>query len=481
MKQKRFHLLFTPCLAALMPLLLLLPACAQQQRSQAVAAATPIAFPGAEGFGRFASGGRGGHVYVVTSLEDDGPGTLRAALKKSGPRIIVFAVAGTIHLRSPLAVHSNTTLAGQSAPGDGVCIADHPVSLKGNNIIVRYLRFRLGDRYQNKGQVHGSGHDDALSASGRKHIIIDHCSISWSADEALSVYNGDSTTVQWNIISEPLNYSYHFETGDNDFERHGYGGIWGGRHLTAQHNLIAHCASRNPRFAGIRTTAQELVDYRNNVIYNWGHNNVYGGEGGQYNLVGNYYKWGPDTREKVRARIVNPSRTKDIPFGSYHVSGNHVDGAPEITASNRLGVHPDKASADERDQLLRPQPFAAADVTTQSATEAYASVLAGAGASYRRDTLDQRIVENVRQRTGRIIDVQGGLPHGTAYEATVHAWPTLRSAAPPADGDGDGLPDEWERRNGLNPADPSDAAGRKLHAFYTNIEVYLNSFAPVNP
>jgi pectate lyase len=239
-----------------------------------VALAQPIAFPGAEGFGQYTTGGRGGKVFVVTTLDDDGVGSLRKALQAKGPRIIVFAVSGTIHLRSKLEIKGNATIAGQSAPGDGICLADYPVSLSGDNIIVRYLRFRMGDKNQKGGMVDGSGSDDAFGGTRRKNIIIDHCSMSWSTDEAFSVYSGDSTTLQWNLIAEPLNYSYHFETGDKDYEHHGYGGIWGGKHLSAHHNLFAHCNSRNPRFDGIRNIPEENVDFRNNVIYNWGGNNA---------------------------------------------------------------------------------------------------------------------------------------------------------------------------------------------------------------
>ncbi len=438
---------------------------------------TPIAFPGAEGFGKYATGGRGGVVYKVTNLNDSGEGSLRWCLNKKGPRIIVFEVSGTIHLQSQLNIKANTTVAGQTAPGDGICIADYPVKVDGNNVIVRYLRFRMGDRHQNTGKVHGAGHDDALSAVGKKHIIIDHCSISWSTDEVLSVYNGDSTTIQWSIISEPLNYSYHFENGDTDFENHGYGGIWGGRHFTAHHNLFAHCLSRNPRFSGIRSIDKELVDYRNNVIYNWGNNNIYGGEGGQYNLVSNYYKYGPSTNQNVRFRVVNPSKTDKIPFGKYHVSGNVIDGSEEITADNSKGVQMGNGSQQDKTEALVSKAFDVVPVTTSDARRAYEDVLLMSGASLRRDTLDQRIIQNVKQRTGRIIDVQGGFPHGTGYELSKSAWPQLQSLPAAADADNDGMPDEWEKKNGLNPGSASDAGGLKLHRFYTNIEMFINSLS----
>jgi pectate lyase len=440
-------------------------------------ASQPVAFPGAEGYGKFTTGGRGGKVIRVTNLNDDGEGSLRKAVTAKGARIVVFTISGTIHLLSPLSIKGDITIAGQSAPGDGICIADHPVSLGGNNIIIRYLRFRLGDRYQNKGMVDGSGHDDALGGVRRNHIIIDHCSVSWSNDECMSVYAGDSTTLQWNIISEPLNYSYHFETGDKDYERHGFGGIWGGRHLSAHHNLFAHCSNRNPRFDGIRNAPEENVDYRNNVIYNWGGNNVYAGEGGNYNIVNNYYKYGPSTGKSVQFRIVNPNkRDPDIPFGKFFVAGNYVDGSDDVSKNNRLGVHMgNNGTEEDKKNAVMQKEFPVEAIYSQSATDAYEQVLKFAGASYRRDTLDARIAENVKNRTGGFIDVQGGFPHGTAYEQTISAWPALKTLDAPIDTDEDGIPDDWEKKNGLNPASAADAIGYKLSKSYTNIEVYLNN------
>ncbi len=438
----------------------------------------PLAFPGAEGFGKYTTGGRGGKVYIVNNLEDDGEGSLRQALSRSGSKIIVFNVSGTIHLKSPMNIKANTTIAGQTAPGDGICIADQPVKIDGNNVIIRYMRFRMGDRYQNTGKVHGAGSDDALSANRKKNIIIDHCSISWSTDEVLSVYAGDSTTIQWSIISEPLNYSYHFERGDNDFQHHGYGGIMGGRHISIHHNLYAHCQSRTPRFDGIRNLNEdvELADFTNNVIYNWGGNNVYGGEGGQYNIVNNYYKSGPNTKKSVLYRVANPfKRENEIPFGKYFIDGNFVNGSPEVTADNWKGVVMDKGSDADAAIARMEKKIPVIPTSLQKPMDAYTAVLNEAGASFSRDTLDERIVNDVKNGTGSIIDVQGGFPHGTSYEQTQHAWPALRTLSPTVDSDLDGMPDEWERENDLNPHDDADAAGYKLDKYYTNIEVYINS------
>lgn len=438
-----------------------------------------IAFPSAEGFGKYATGGRGGKILIVSNLDDDGEGSFRKAATANGPRIIVFAVSGTIHLNSSVSIKANATIAGQTAPGDGICIADKSVGLGGDNIIIRYMRFRLGDKWQRQaGQVDGSGGEDAFSGGGKKNIIIDHCTFSWSNDECFSVYNGDSTTLQWNIISEPLNYSYHFETGDKDWEHHGYGGIWGGRHLTAHHNLFAHCNNRNPRFNGNRQGIQEFVDYANNVIYNWGGNNIYAGEGGFYNITNNFFKYGPSTSKNVRYRIVNPGRTEDIPFGKWYVNGNYVDEANDVSKNNWLGiVMGNNGTEDDKRNAIIDKPHLAEKINMQTAEAAFESVLNYSGASYRRDTLDERIISDVKNRTGFIIDVQGRYPHHSPFEITLNAWPALKSLPAPLDNDKDGMPDEWEKVNKLNPNDASDASKISLHQFYSNIEVYINSIA----
>ena len=461
----------------LMPCFLLVSCNAQNKTVDDVNQKRPIAFPGAEGFGKYTTGGRGGKIYIVSNLSDKGPGSFREAAEAQEKRIIVFAISGTIHLETKLSIKSNATIAGQSAPGDGICIADNSVGLAGDNIIIRYLRFRMGDKYQKGGMVDGNGGDDAFSASRRKNIIIDHCSLSWSTDEVFSVYGVDSTTLQWNIITEPLNYSYHFETGDKDYEHHGYGGIWGGSHLSAHHNLFAHCVSRNPRFNGTRLGAtQEFADFRNNVIYNWGHNNIYGGEAGIYNIVNNYYKYGPSTSEDVRYRIINPSKTNTLNFGKWYVDGNYVDGASDVSKNNWLGIHmPKESTEDDKRSLVQNKAFAAEPIAEQTAPDAYEAVLKHVGASFRRDTMDERIINDVKNRTGRIIDVQGGFPHGTAYELTVDAWPILKLLPAPVDTDKDGMPDEWEEKKGLNKNDATDANKTPPQEFYTNIEVYINT------
>jgi hypothetical protein len=344
------------------------------------------------------------------------------------------------------------------------------------------MRIRMGDKNQLKtdasgNPVDGSGGDDAFGNLGNKNLIIDHCSISWSSDEACTVYRGDSVTLQWNFITEPLNYSYHFETGDADFERHGYGGIWGSRHGSFHHNLFAHCQSRNPRFAGSSTYPAgvfETCDFHNNVIYNWGLYTVYGGEGGRYNLVNNYYKYGPSTGNGTKYRIVNIDSSATLAYAQYYLSGNYVDGSPTNTANNWLGVAMKIGKLADTGKSQVAVPFVLPALSTEPAAAAYLSVLEKGGAILPlRDTLDQRIVENVRNRTGRIIDVQGGYPHGTAYPLTVNAWPALNGTAAPTDTDHDGMPDYWEASRGLNAADAND---RNLYSTtgYTNLEDYLN-------
>lgn len=442
----------------------------------------PVAFPGAEGFGKYTTGGRGGKIFIVSNLNDKGTGSFREAAESKEKRIIVFAISGTIHLEKKLSIKADVTIAGQTAPGDGICLADNSVSLGGDNIIVRYLRFRLGDKYQRGGMVDGNGGDDAFGGIHRKNIMIDHCSLSWSTDEVLSVYAGDSTTLQWNLISEPLNYSYHFEEGDKDYEHHGFGGIWGGKHLTAHHNLFAHCNNRNPRFNGIRSSPEENVDFRNNVIYNWGTNSVYAGEGGNYNMVNNYYKYGPSTSENSKFRIVSPGKWENpmIPFGKFYVSGNYVYGSDEISANNFLGIKMgNNGTSEDKKNAIIDKPVPVLDIKTQPALAAFESVLQFAGAGYKRDTLDQRIINDVKNGTGNFIDVQGGFAHGTAFDLTKGAWPGLKPVPAPADEDHDGIPDSWEKKHGLNPGDPGDATAFSLNKNYPNIEIYINSIVPV--
>ena len=271
-----------------------------------------ISFPGAEGFGRNTSGGRGGRVYFVTKLSDDGSeGTLRYALNQKGPRYIIFQTGGTIYLESPLKIHEgNVTIAGQTAPGDGITVANYETFVAADNVMIRYMRFRMGDLKNYEG--------DALGARFIKNLIVDHCSMSWSTDETVSIYANENTTLQWCIIAESLRNSVHQKGA------HGYGGIAGGRFASFHHNIYAHHDSRNPRlgeYAGSKFALTDLMDFRNNVIYNWGHNSMYGGEGMNVNIINNYYKPGPATltRKRIVAIDKNVFKLSSDRFGSIGV------------------------------------------------------------------------------------------------------------------------------------------------------------------
>ena len=413
-----------------------------------------LAFPGAEGFGRFTGGGRGGSVIEVTTLSDNGPGSLRAAIKDERTRTIVFRVSGTIVLQSALEIkHGNLTIAGQTAPGDGICLRDYPMLIQADNVIIRYLRVRLGD-------VHKLA-EDALSAFFQKDLIIDHCSFSWGTDEVLTVRDNRNSTVQWCIISESLNASYHPKG------KHGYGGIWGGQGATFHHNLIAHHASRTPRINGSRYSHEpekELVDLRNNVIYNWGFNNVYGGEGGRVNLVANYYKAGPASRH--RDRIAEPLNAA----GRWYVAENVVVGFPEVSWDNWDGG----MQGDFWRKVRAEKPHPVVPVEEQQAENAFELVLKHAGAILpRRDAVDARIVKEVLTGTAAYADGRGIIDS----QHQVGGWPVLHSTVALEDSDHDGIADAWELQHGLNPNDASDRNRDFNSDGYTNLEKYLNSLA----
>ncbi len=423
------------------------------------------AFPGAEGFGAKATGGRGGRVIAVTNLNDSGPGSLRTALDEKGPRTVVFRVSGNVSLKSSLKLkNSDITIAGQTAPGDGICLQNYGFSLAGaSNVIIRYLRVRPGD---------AAGVElDAFGGRDGENIIVDHCSMSWSIDECVSIYGAArNVTVQWCLMSESLYQSAHAKG------HHGFGGIWGGQNASWHHNLLAHHSSRNPRIVG-KSVGQQLVDVRNNVIYNWGYNSTYGGDGDvRVNLINNSYKPGPATRDGVRARIANPSAGSQP--NNWWISGNQVIDSPEVTADNRRGVHP--AGGVAADSFRAMQPLDVAPVTTHAAEAAFELVLASVGAMLpRRDPVDARIVEEVRTGTARFGETYEGGGKGIIdSQKAVGGWPELISTAAPPDSDNDGLPDAWERQFGFDPNNASDGAQDLDHDGYTNIEEYLNGTDP---
>ena len=470
----------------------------------AVAQDKTPAFPGAEGFGMYTTGGRGGDVYHVTTLEDGTQeGTFRWACNKSGARTIVFDVSGTIFLKSELKIkNGNVTIAGQTAPGDGICIANYPFVIACKNIIIRYIRFRLGNEALKENNKAHEG--DGLGGMDSQNIIIDHCSVSWSIDECLSVYGSKNITVQWCIASQSLNNAGHSKGA------HGYGGNWGGSGASYHHNLMAHHISRTPRL-GPRpgTQTDERMDMRNNVIYNWIDNGCYGGEGMNVNIVNNYYKPGPETKSGTKGmRIASPGiRTTEYTkhdtdnpnqwdvmwhvWGDYYVDGNVNSKYSQVTDDNwTYGIYNqiDNSKVDytfteeTKDTMRMEYPIDYAPVTTHTAEMAFEKVLDYAGASLHRDNLDETIVSDTRNGettyTGKdcklgIINSQDDLKPADAGDDW-SAWPELKSETAPTDTDGDGIPDEWEKANGLNPKDAAD--GKQTNADgYTNLEVYMNS------
>lgn len=450
------------------------------------------AFPGAEGYGRYVSGGRGGKVYHVTNLNDSGEGSFRWACEQKGARTIVFDVCGTIHLQSQLKLtNGDVTIAGQTAPGDGICVADWDFCIAAPNVIIRYMRFRPGD-------ISG-GEPDGLSGMDGKRIIVDHCSVSWSVDECLSVYGNEHMTVQWCIISQSLRHSTHAK------QAHGYGGNWGGKGASYHHNLLAHHDSRTPRLGNRPTyVQQDTTDIRNNVMYNWSGNGCYGGEGMKVNFVNNYYKPGPATdaratgsRQPLAYRICGlgvSTKAGDgsyLIWGKYFVDGNDNPDYPSLLNKNwEMGIYPQISSenpgytAATKDSIRLSDPLPYMYVSTHTAADAYEKVLAYAGCSRSRDKLDSLIVADTRQRKATYTGSgEGDLPGiiDTPYDIKpAHAdadwspWPELKQTRQYNDADGDGMDDDWEISQQLNPQDASDGLLLDENG-YTMLEVYLNS------
>ncbi len=428
----------------------------------------------------FTSGGRGGKVIAVTNLNDSGEGSLRAALEAEGPRIVVFRVAGTIKVNGDLNInHPDITVAGQTAPGDGICIAG-TFNINTHNVIVRHIRVRRGVPMGGQG-------DDNIGGNPNHHVIIDHCSTSWGMDENISLYRhmrpsldgrtqikdpARYITIQWTISSEAL-----------DARGHAFGGTWGGNPSTFHHNLFACNTARN---ASIGMSGP--FDFRNNVIFNWRHRTIDGGdETSLINLINNYYRPGPATNENMRAvfarieqrDMYSPGsawaeggwfpRAEKRP-GKWYVAGNVMHDNEEVTNNNWAGMR-------GPENLARVNtPFEGWPVAPhQTAQEAFESVLSHAGATLpKRDAVDKRVTEMVRSgktttETGIIKDISevGGYPELTYDPKEV-----------PVDTDGDGMPDEWEKKHNLDPNDPSDGAKDADKDGYTNVEEYLNGTDP---
>ena len=418
-------------------------------------AATIPAFPGAEGYGLVTRGGRGGKVIAVTNLKESGPGSLRAAIEARGPRIVLFRVSGTIEGDFRIR-NDGITIAGQTAPGDGICIKGS-ITVDASDVIIRYIRIRANPAVET----------DAIWGRYQENIIVDHVSASWSSDEVMSLYHNANVTIQWCMITEAC------AKGGSG---HRFGGIWGNQYGTYHHNLIAHNDSRNPRWA----SGCGFNDYRNNVLYNWGYQSCYGAEARQrgdrrkppigfstVNMVANYYKPGPATKSEVRNRIAEPSARGSDDKGSWHVADNYVHGFANVTADNWLGVDGDS-------YVKINAPWDAMPFRQEAPEAAYQAVLEDAGCSLpNRDTVDQRIIEEVRAGTAR---------HGNngiiTTPSDVGGWPHLRNGRAPDDADHDGMPDAWEKKHDLNPNDAKDNAFDKDGDGYTNIEEYLNGTDP---
>ena len=432
------------------------------------------------------TGGRGGEVYHVTNLDDSGPGSLRDAVSK-GNRTVVFDVSGTISLESPLPINKdNITIAGQTAPGDGICIKDNAVRVTADNVIIRFLRFRLGDERKSE--------DDALWGKNQNNIIIDHCTMSWSTDECSSFYGNKNFTMQWSLISESLTRSVH------DKGSHGYGAIWGGEGASFHHNLMAHHSSRTPRMCGSRYTGRpddELVDLRNNVFYNWGPaNGSYAAEGGNYNIVGNYYKPGPSTATKnnLTYRIFEPNaddgknNNEKGTWGRFYVSDNYIDASckrltekakPFIAATNLdnwMGVNPNTnygpLPGGSKDGIKSNQEFEVELPTTHSAEKAYEKVLAYSGASYKRDAIDQRVVRDVKRGSFTYKGSRGSANGLIDTQTDSEGFIEYKSEPKQLDSNNDGIPDEWAALYL-----PADKTYRDIDAEtgYSYLELYINS------
>ncbi len=442
------------------------------------------------GGGAATTGGEGGTLFFVDRLDDArdpetgkaAMGTLRYALEQGDTRVVLFRVAGTIHLTRPLELTSgNVTLAGQSAPGDGICLADYPLVIKNcNNVIVRFLRVRLGT----VGCVKEGNEYDAVSVENCTNVVLDHLSCSWSVDECVSCYGNHAFTCQYCYITESLRNSKHAKGA------HGYGGIWGGENVSFHHNLLAHHDSRNPRFDhDYVNTLAGPIDHINNVVYNWGGNTAYGGEGSsnagggrKINFVNNYYKPGPATRDGVKERLMNPWATCDNCTHKYegkvippqlYLAGNVIPLSAKVTADNWTGVQYSGGATEQMCRVDSRYSFANCIQGEQSAEEACETVLTKAGCSYRRDAIDSRIADEVRKGSYTYKGSNGSTGGLIDDPKDVGGWPVIAPAEPERDTDMDGIPDEWETAHGLNPKSFKDGAEHTLVSAHTNLECYL--------
>ena len=411
------------------------------------------AFPGAEGFGANTVHGRGGKILYVTNLNDSGAGSFRSAIETEGPRIILFKVGGRIPLKKPLSIsHPFCMIAGQTAPGDGICLSEDYISVATHDVVVRFIRSRPGDR---KGG-HSPGNRDGFGVATKSrppfNIVFDHCSTSWAIDENIQTwYPCHDITVQWCISAEALDRSLHPKG------RHSKGFLVGDHthNLSIHHNLFAHNDRRNPLLK-----ADSSADIVNNVVYNWGGAAVHLSNHEKTNkpifanLIGNYFKKGPNSKSKELYIPENiPKTSKLFLKGNIGPSRPSADSDEWAIANREEGY---RASASQSTYTVKAWP----------AEDAFKKVLAGAGARLPNlDVVDQRVIKDVIQGAGQVIDRVDQTP----------GFPEYKSAAGPGDTDADGMPDVWEKEKGLNPVDPSDGSRDRNGDGYTNVEEYLNS------
>jgi hypothetical protein len=435
-----------------------------------------LAFPGAEGYGRFARGGRGGKVLEVTNLNDAGPGSLREAVEAEGPRTVIFRVGGTINLKDRLVIKNPyITIAGQTAPGDGIAVRGATFGCSGvHDAIIRYVRIRIGDET-------GKTFDGSGMGGGTDHSIMDHCSIAWSIDEGFSSRGGRNITLQRSIIAEPMNMSVHNHYVGSG-KGHGFAGSISGDIGSFHHNLLANCAGRNWSLAGGLTGGGKFAGYldiRNNVVYNWNHRTNDGGVR-KLNLVGNYYIPGPATKVFHLLKAIMELKLPDD-VQQYYVADNVMEGRPQYTGDNwkNGGVIGEQ---DEYPQMKLTKAFCEPHITVHSAKEAYESVIADVGANFPRlDAIDARTLKDVKRRGFSYKGSKTGLPGIPDSVKDVGGYVELKSGEAPADGDHDGMPDAWEQANKLNPNDPADGNRDNVGDGYTNLERYLDSIVTAPP
>ena len=419
-----------------------------------------LAFPTAQGFGAFSVGGRGGEVIEVTNLNDAGPGSLREAIESSGPRTVVFRLSGTIELKSMLTiVNPFITIAGQTAPGDGICLKNYPLHIQSHDVIVRCLRIRPGTGSGIKGSE-----IDGIEVRSSENVIIDHCTVSWTVDEGVNTWhNTKNITIQWCMIAEPLNHSVH-EKGP-----HGYGASLGGQRASYLHNLIADAAGRNPSVAGNNLSMTKDMDFRNNVVFNYGHRSC-DGKPYSINFVGNYYKPGPATHKDILHRLVRIDNAQKYGFDAHwYIADNTIVGYPEALEDNWKYAVEWEEGTDPK-VIRQDQPFKTVQTETESAEEAYQAVMQNVGViAPHRDYQELRILGQVAghepMKGNGIID----------RVEQVGGWPVLKSKTPPKDTDHDGMPDSWEKEHDLDPTNAADGKKDRNDDGFTNLEEYLNS------